>query len=206
MGPALAGEALGLHSVYKEAIEKLDSELCSEADSSTTELGALNDSFSSSSSSLFSRQSTIFNVSTLSTKCVLTYYTSLVQLLASCAPHMTDHAPTRSSTLNKRKEGSDQRTQNILRNLVKIDDIINILSLPYASEAEPGVRPTHKRALVRFLARVYDITDHEVMLSLLSRAFLPDIKLTLRVASKVRLQVTSLVNVLFSNVGCGVLL
>ena len=189
MGPALAGEALGLYSVYKEAIEKLDAELGSEADNSTNELGALNESFSSSSS-LFSRQSTIFNVSTLSTKCVLTYYTSLVQLLASCAPHMNDHAPTRSNTLNKRKEGSDQRTQNILRNLVKVDDIINILSLPYASEVEPGVRPTHKRALVWFLTRVYEITDQEVLFNLLSRAFLPDVKLTLRVAHKVRLSVS----------------
>ena len=186
MGPALAGEALGLYTVYKEAIDNLEPEPTGFADASNNALGGLGESFSSSTSSLFSRQSTIFNVNSLSTKAVLSYYTNLIRLLASCAPHMTTgHTPSSGYAHNKRKEGGDLRTQNILRNLVKIEDIVDILSLPYASETQPGVSPAHKTAVVWFLDRVYDIKDPEVLLGLLSKAFLPDIKLALRASSMV---------------------
>ncbi len=187
MGPALAGDALGLYTVYKEAISNLEPELSTVFTGRGGVLGGLGESFSSSSSSLFSRQSTVFNPISLSTKSVLTYYTSLVKLLASCAPHVTtDHAPSMGGHAhNKRKEGSDLRTQNILRNLAKIDDIVDILSLPYVSEAEPGLCPTHKMEVVGFLERVYGVNDRIVLLSLLERAFLPDIKLALRVVATV---------------------
>ena len=183
MGPALAGDALGLYTVYKEAIDNLEPETSGFADVSINDR---RDSFSSSTSSLFSRQSTIFNGNSLSTKAVLCYYTNLIRLLASCAPHMTTHhTPSSGYAHNKRKEGGDLRTQNILRNLVKIDDIVDILSLPYSSETQPGVSPAHKTAVVWFLDRVYVIKDPEVLLGLLSKAFLPDIKLALRAATTV---------------------
>lgn len=53
------------------------------------------------------------------------------------------------------------------------------------SETESGVSPTHKMAVVGFLERVYGVTDPIVLLNLLERAFLPDIKLALRVVATV---------------------
>ena len=190
MGPALAGEALGLYKVYKEAIDKLEPELGSFAESSGG-FSRFNESFASrsSSSSSFgnlvnlSRQSSILNPNTVSTKSVLTFYTCLVRLLACCAPsknyhaHISDHA---HSTASKQREGSNARTQNILRNLVKLEDIVAILTLPCMPETQQGLGPAHKKAIVWFLERVYDTIDPEVFIKLLADGFLPDLKLTLK--------------------------
>lgn len=195
MGPALAGDALGLYAVYKEAIENhLESEPPSHVDTKC-ELGGVNESFSSSRSSLFSRQSTMSTIlnNSLSTRTILTYYTSLVRLLASCAPHVTAHIPS-GHTHNK---GGNQRTQNILRNLIKIEDIVNILALAYTTEEEQGVSPAHKMAVVWFLERVYKISDPEVLLELLSRGFLPDIKLALQTASMVCCMLATVIREIF---------
>ena len=186
LGPALAGDAHGLYKVYSIAIEQLpfsEAELPSNSQSRET----LNRSFSREST--MSSQSSLLSCSlNLTTQDVLTFYSDLLLLLAYCAAGTTvDHAhPGQGSAysmqkcLSKQKQSAIARTRNILQNLIKTDDLVGILSLKFARGPERGVSPSNKEAAVLFLERAYGITSPELLLKLLTDAFLPDLKLALK--------------------------
>ena len=188
LGPALAGDAHGLHKVYTIAIEQLpfsEAELLNNSQSREP----LNRFLSRESIVSVSSQSSILSCSpSLTTQDVLSFYTDLLLLLAYCAAGTTcDHAHSgQSSTysmqncVNKQKQSAIARTRNILQNLIKTDDLIGILSLKFARGRERGVSPSNKDAAVLFLERAYGITGPEVLLKLLTDAFLPDLKLALK--------------------------
>ena len=190
LGPALAGDAHGLHKVYNVAIDQLpfnDAELPSNSQSRET-LSRLY-SHESTYSTVSSQSSILGCSSNLTTQDILSFYTDLLLLLAYCAAGMTscDHAHSgQSSTypmqncVNKQKQSAIARTRNILQNLIKTDDLIGILSLKFARGLERGVSPGNKEAAVLFLERAYGITSPDLLLKLLIEAFLPDIKLALK--------------------------
>ena len=186
LGPALAGDAHGLHKVYTVAVEQLpfsEAELPSNGQSRET----LN-RYLSRESTISSQSSILSCSSNLTTQDVLTFYTDLLLLLAYCAAGTTsDHAhPSQSSTysmqncVNKQKQSAIARTRNILQNLIKTDDLVGILSLKFARGPERGVSPSNKEAAVLFLERAYSVTSPELLLKLLTDAFLPDLKLALK--------------------------
>lgn len=105
LGPALTGEAIGLHRVYEDALEHMfdtpqyNSSCTSPRDSTdlgsayptrvnslsrgeTTDTSPLNDSHSGN----LQHTSSYMNLNLMSTQLVLSFYTSLVRLLAYCAP------------------------------------------------------------------------------------------------------------------------
>ena len=184
LGPALAGDAHGLYKVYTIAIEQLP---FSEAELPSNSREPLNRSFSREST--MSSQSSILSCSlNLTTQDVLTFYSDLLLLLAYCAAGtIVDHAhPGQGSAysmqkcLSKQKQSAIARTRNILQNLIKTDDLVGILSLKFARGLERGVSPSNKEAAVLFLERAYGITSPELLLKLLTDAFLPDLKLALK--------------------------
>ena len=186
LGPALAGDAHGLHKVYTIAIEQLafsEAELPSNSQSREP----LN-RFLSRGSTMSSQSSILSCSPNLTTQDVLSFYTDLLLLLAYCAAGTTsDHAhPGQSSAysmqncVNKQKQSAIARTRNILQNLIKTDDLVGILSLKFVRGPERGVSPSNKEAAVLFLERAYGITSPELLLKLLTDAFLPDLKLALK--------------------------
>ena len=122
----------------------------------------------------------MLNFNVLSTRLVLSFYTSLVRLLACCAPSNCQSQLTGLSCTNKRKQSTAERTRNILQNLVKCDEIVGILSLQFSADYVNGLTPWHKEAALLFLDRVYGIGCQELLLQLLTDAILPDIKTTLK--------------------------
>ena len=184
LGPALAGDAVGLHRVYTLAIDQLpynDSEL------SLANLKR----FASQESNISTQSSILSGSPNLTTTAVISFYTDLLLLLAYCAPgggSSCDHAHSdRSSThtaqqncINKQKQSALARTLNILQNLVKPEDLVGILSLKIGRSQERGVAPHHKEAAVLFLERAYGIAHTEMLMKLLTDAFLPDLRLALR--------------------------
>lgn len=189
LGPALAGDVLGLHRVYNIAVEQLpynDLEL-SRNSLSRDALSRL-----MSHESNISTQSSVLSSSPNLTTCdVLSFYTELLLLLAYCAAGIScSHAQkgqcsthSMQNIVNKQRQSAVARTLNILQNLIKPDDLVGILSLGFDRGQERGVAPHHKEAAVLFLERVYGITKRELLLKLLTEAFLPDLKLTLRLVT-----------------------
>lgn len=186
LGPALAGDAHGLHKVYAVAIEQLP--FCeAELPSNSQSREPLN-RFLSRESTMSSQSSVLSCSANLTTQDVLNFYTDLLLLLAYCAAGTTtDPAhPGQSSAysmqnyVNKQKQSAISRTRNILQNLVKPDDLVGILSLKLARGMERGVSPSNKEAAVLFLERAYGITSPGLLLKLLTDAFLPDLKLALK--------------------------
>ena len=219
LGPALAGEAIGLHRVYEDVLDHMldtpqyGSSRASPRDSS--DLGSalpLRGSPDSppgdSHASLQHRSSSFLNLNLMNTQLVLSFYTSLVRLLACCAPVDEDSAVSETSETTATnglvsrttssgpkseagkacgvvdvKKSCAERTRNILRNLISVDDARGILSLPYAKDGAQGIIPTHKEAALLFLSRVYGVTEPQLFRELLADAFLPDIKTALKRAS-----------------------
>ena len=190
LGRALAGEALGLQRVYEEAIDQLDdtpeylTPIPNDSLDETAPPLRHRDSSSSSSSAVSRRSSGSFlNVTLLSTRMVLSYYTALIRLLASCAPGdpPRGHAPPPSQL----KRSTAERTLNILCNLVRAEEVVGILALPYSRDELNGLSPPHKEAALLFLDRVYGMASNDLLLRLLSDAFLPDLKLALRLNTEV---------------------
>ncbi len=204
LGPALAGEAVGLLRVYEDAIDHLEDDASASSsppdDSASSEDGHAplryrESAMSLGSSPSTSHRSTSFDITTLNARLVLSFYSSLVRLLACCSPSIkTPEGPTqpgnghtplvgtpRATQSSQQKRSMAERTRNILQNMIKEEDIVGILSLPYSSADEKGgLSPTHKEAALLYLSRVYGVTCQEVLLRLLTDAFLPDIKLTLK--------------------------
>ena len=112
LGPALAGEAIGLHQVYEDVLDHMQdtpqygSSWASPRD--TSDLGSAlplrgspsrGDSSADSPpgdyhSALRHRSSSYLNLNLMSTQLVLSFYTSLVRLLAYCAPVDDDGSPS----------------------------------------------------------------------------------------------------------------
>ena len=237
LGPALAGEAIGLHRVYEDALDHMfdtpqfGSSRASPRDSTDLssasplkgslareetvvfpEPSPLNDSFSA----MQRRSNSYMNLNLMNTRLMLSFYTSLVRLLAYCAQakHIVidkpangngsngstvsglndtskDHSgsesgldgtPSGSSDSTTKKSGAE-RTRNILSNLISVEDVKGILSLPFARDGRQGIIPAHKEAALLFLSRVYGVTDSKLLRDLLTDAFLPDIKTALKLAS-----------------------
>ena len=236
LGPALGGDGIGLHRIYEDALDhmfdtpRFGSSRASPRDS--TDLSSappLKQSLfreetvwipelplSDSHTHLQRRTSSYLNLNLMSTRLVLSFYTSLVRLLAYCAPAKQVTVAkstagsgngTSSGTVNSGSSGlsgtdsglsgtasgtsgsstmkkSDaERTRNILSNLISVEDVKGILSLPFARDGHQGIIPVHKEAALLFLSRVYGVTDSQLLLDLLTDAFLPDIKTALKLAS-----------------------
>ena len=81
------------------------------------------------------------------------------------------------------KRSGTERTRMILSNLVPVEEVVGILSLPFARDGKKGIIPAHKEAALLFLSRVYGIPCSQLFLNLLTDAFLPDIKTALKLAS-----------------------
>ena len=71
----------------------------------------------------------------------------------------------------------------ILSNLVPVEEVAGILSLPFARDGKKGIIPAHKEAALLFLSRVYGVPNSQLFINLLTDAFLPDIKTALKLAS-----------------------
>lgn len=196
LGRAMAGEALGLRRVFEEAIDQLDDtpefltplHQSESVDDMASHLRH-SDSSSSLASSLggrFRRQlgSASLNLTLLNTRMVLSYYSALIRLFACCAPVVDDCDPAHQ--LSQQKRSMAERTLNILRNLVKAEEVIGILSLEYSGDEQNGLTPPHKETALLFLDRVYgNQISNEEFLQLLTDAFLPDLRMALKLASEV---------------------
>lgn len=243
LGPALAGEAIGLQRVYEEALDHMlntpvfGSSRASPRDS--TDLGSatpLKGTLSRGETIVYSessphgerhRSNSYMNLNLMSTRLVLSFYTSLVRLLAYCAPikvsvnkssngngsDVSNEVPglsdlnstasggqsggddaisgsegghsgsgTTSGTCSTKVNG-DEWTRNILSNLISMEDVKGILSLPFAHDGHGGIVPTHKEAVLLFLSHVYGLSDRQLLCDLLTDAFLPDIKTALKLPS-----------------------
>lgn len=84
------------------------------------------------------------------------------------------------ATMNRHKKSIITRTRNILQNLVKVEDLVGILSTQFKPDKQSSITASHKDAVLLFLDRVYGIPSSEVLLQLISQAFLPDIKYALQ--------------------------
>ena len=121
------------------------------------------------------------------TESILTFYTNLVRLLSYCASKPeTAHRPNAllpkggAHSANKQKQSVLSRTRNILQNLIRDEEIVAILSFKSAIGRESGLKPFHKEAALLFFDRVYGVPSPELLLQLLTDAFLPDLKLALQ--------------------------
>nr|VZI27969.1 unnamed protein product [Spirometra erinaceieuropaei] len=116
---------------------------------------------------------------------ILTFYSVLVDLLGRCAP---DVETTKSESV---------RGRAILQSLVSMQDLEGVLSLRFIlpppklemqvnaegievwvdkSSMPPGLLPEHKASVVRFMERVYGLSDADTFVRLLENAFLPDMR------------------------------
>lgn len=185
LGPSLAGDALGLRRVFEEAIEQLAGAPSSPFSQESVESShppplRSHESNVSTSSHLSHQSSSSLALSELNARHILSFYTSLIRLLACSAPSPSHSTPTAGSKASQFRNGSEDRTCNILRNLIKVEEIVGILSLPFTQDAKSTLCPSHKEAALLFLERVYGITTPRLLLQLLTDAFLPDIKTTLK--------------------------
>lgn len=165
LGPALAGDdALGLEKVYDVTTSDRTNDVFNKS---------LSDSISISNISFTS--STIFGANSLGI--TLPFYNSLVKLLAWCSPDI-DRLQTASSNDNNDLQRSVQRnTHHILCSLISKESILGVLALSF--EKAEALLPKHKEVVLQFLDKVYGVTDIEFLTKLLSKSFIPDIKLVL---------------------------
>lgn len=109
---------------------------------------------------------------------ILDFYSSLVDLLAKCAPD--------PMTLQEGK-GDSVRARAILRSLISLDDLGKILALRFKipnlrsvlddnAGPQPGLMPSHKASVLLFLDRVYGIDSQEMLFSFMEQSFLPDLR------------------------------
>ena len=194
----MAGDALGLHLVYREAFQKL-----AEVEKSSGSGG--NTPRKPDWQSSLKRQATFHYSWTNTANDILVFYTRLIRLLAYCACEVrpsngdgldgelpegrsavrrsggkasAEHSYIigNSLTSNRHKQSAIVRTRNILQNLVKTEELVGILSTKFDAKKEAGIHSTHKESVLLFLDRVYGIPSPELLLQLISQAFLPDIK------------------------------
>lgn len=167
LGPALAGDdALGLQKVY----EVVTSNRVEDVFMNTS----LSDSISVSNVSFTS--SVIFGGSNLSV--TLPFYNSLVKLLAWCSPDI-DRLQAESSNNNNNdlRRSVQKNTHHILCSLISKESILGVLALSF--ETAEALLPKHKEVVLQFLDKVYGCMNVEFLTQLLSKSFIPDIKLVL---------------------------
>ena len=166
LGPALAGDdALGLEKVYDVTTSDRTDDVFANK--------SLSDSISVSNISFTS--SIIFGVNNFGI--TLPFYNSLVKLLAWCSPDI-DKLQTASSNDNNDLQRSVQRnTHHILCSLISKESILGVLALSF--EKAEALLPKHKEVVLQFLDKVYGVTDIKFLTKLLSKSFIPDIKLVL---------------------------
>uniref|UniRef100_A0A1I7Z2U2 B30.2/SPRY domain-containing protein n=1 Tax=Steinernema glaseri TaxID=37863 RepID=A0A1I7Z2U2_9BILA len=109
----------------------------------------------------------------------LQFYSSLVDLLAKCAP---DRLAIQAG------KGDSLRARAILRSLISLDDLGQILALRFTipnlasattdddTGPQPGLHPSHKQSVLLFLDRVYGIDSQEMLFHFLEQSFLPDLR------------------------------
>lgn len=107
---------------------------------------------------------------------ILPFYNSLVKLLAWCSPDI-DRLQTASSNNNDLQRSVQKNTHHILCSLIGKDNILGVLALPF--KVTKILQPKHKEVVLQFLDKVYGCTDAEFITNLLSKSFIPDIKLAL---------------------------
>lgn len=108
---------------------------------------------------------------------ILSFYSTLVDLLGRCAPEATLIAQGKNDSL---------RARAILKSLVPLEDLQGVLGLRFhiryerqtddESDMPSGLIPNHKQSMALFLERVYGVEDKQLFFSLLENAFLPDLR------------------------------
>ncbi|WKY11480.1 hypothetical protein Q1695_003218 [Nippostrongylus brasiliensis] len=175
LGIALKGEGQGLFAAFKEAIALSEDIRVLEEDGDNTEMlksGLLGESPSYPSKEGEGEDYLDLGAATLD------FYSSLVDLLAKCAP---DPLAIQAG------KGDSLRARAILRSLISLDDLGQILSLRFtipnltvaASDDNgplPGLLPNHKGSVLLFLDRVYGIDSGDMLFHFLEQSFLPDLR------------------------------
>ncbi len=205
MGPAVGSCSVGLSSIYSEALQRGEGE--GEGEGEDTILPSYSrftstDSSSGSSGTLKKQFTSFPSIApNQDDASVLTFYTCLIRLLACCATNPATPSgpkekhycseqpqvyepgnPTESYSANRQKQSMISRTRSILQNLVRAEDIVAILSFKSFDGRDTGLSPFHKEAALLFFCRVYGIPGPEMLLQLLTNAFIPDIKLALQLS------------------------
>ncbi|CAG9530378.1 unnamed protein product [Cercopithifilaria johnstoni] len=175
LGVALKGEGQGLFSAFKEAIALSEDIRALEEDKNHAVIH----------SALLREQSHYPNKETEGDNYVdlgaatLDFYSSLVDLLAKCAPDKINI---------QAGKGDCMRARAILRSLISLDDLDQILALRFtipnliaSVETDdagplPGLLPNHKQSVLLFLDRVYGIDSQEMLFHFLEKSFLPDLR------------------------------
>ena len=212
LGPALSADALGLHHIYQEVFQKIANTEASLVAESSSHHGSssvphgisrqptvqFNWSYQPAMDILIFYTSLVRLLAYCASKStndstkdgegegskdgnVRLFNDSSVVSSGAKFEHVCHQDPDTCST-SRHKQSVISRTRNILQNLIKTDDIVGILSSSFDSKKEHGLRPTNKEAVLLFLDRVYGIPCPELLLKLLSQAFLPDIKYALQLA------------------------
>uniref|UniRef100_A0A914X500 RIH domain-containing protein n=1 Tax=Plectus sambesii TaxID=2011161 RepID=A0A914X500_9BILA len=174
LGVALKGEGQGLFSAFKEAIA-LSEDIRALEDGAEPEM--LISSQLGENPHYPSKEEEGEDYIDLGAA-TLDFYSSLVDLLAKCAP---DPLAIQAG------KGESLRARAILRSLISLDDLGNILALrftiPNLAAASiddtgplPGLLPNHKQSVLLFLDRVYGIDSQEMFFYLLEQSFLPDLR------------------------------
>ncbi|KAK3094056.1 hypothetical protein FSP39_023525 [Pinctada imbricata] len=195
LGPALRGEGGGLLKAIKDGIRMSEQIAASRDGTSGSFLTAMNDDDDSDGRYL---HQTKYDFSTLPPEddedyidmggAILTFYSSLVDLLGRCAPDAEAIKSGRSDSI---------RARSILRSLVSMEDLEGVLGLRFilpigqpmqGGETEsqgagggtvalpPGLLPIHKSSIMLFLERVYGIEDQATFFRILEEAILPDLR------------------------------
>ncbi|PIC27807.1 hypothetical protein B9Z55_019948 [Caenorhabditis nigoni] len=174
LGVALKGEGQGLFSAFKEAIALSEDIRLLENDSHPSMLtsGLLGENPTYPSKEIEGEDYIDLGAATLD------FYSSLVDLLAKCAP---DPMAIQAG------KGDSLRARAILRSLISLDDLGQILALRFtipnlaAPSIEdtgplPGLLPNHKGSVLLFLDRVYGIDQQDMLFHFLEQSFLPDLR------------------------------
>ncbi|EJW81198.1 hypothetical protein WUBG_07893 [Wuchereria bancrofti] len=175
LGVALKGEGQGLFSAFKEAIELSEDIRTLEENKNCTVIH----------NALLREQPHYPNKETEGEDYVdlgaatLDFYSSLVDLLAKCAPDKINI---------QAGKGDCMRARAILRSLISLDDLGQILALRFTIPnlitsvvtddvgPLPGLLPNHKQSVLLFLDRVYGIDSQEMLFHFLEKSFLPDLR------------------------------
>ncbi|VDK67237.1 unnamed protein product [Onchocerca ochengi] len=174
LGVALKGEGQGLFSAFKEAIALSEDIRALEKDKNRAVIY----------SALLREQPHYPNKEAEGEDYVdlgaatLDFYSSLVDLLAKCAPDKINI---------QAGKGDCVRARAILRSLISMDDLGQILALRFTipnliastaidDEPLPGLLPNHKQSVLLFLDRVYGIDSQEMFFHFLEKSFLPDLR------------------------------
>ncbi|KAI3389454.1 hypothetical protein SNEBB_011471 [Seison nebaliae] len=219
LGPALRGEGGGLLRAIKDGINMSIAIAIAQSSSNIALKVAIEQAFENENIEHLRVAASQYNLSVLPPEddedyvdvggAVLTFYSTLVDLLGKCAP---------SEETIKQGRSDSVRARAILRSLVSMEDLEGILSLrfiipmvgfqAYNSQMNtsitttsnsrsqpikpprieeiispiyflPGIVPPHKSSVVTFLDRVYGVNEREMLFRLLENSFLHDMRIAI---------------------------